>query len=159
MPRPAAPSKPVSFETSAGSIYDYPVYYDVIFGPTGRRRRTSWKLQFEKHAQRTVKSVFEPACGDGRILIKLGERGYKVSGNDLNPKAVDYCTSGWRKPTCPDGCRGDMSDFQLKKPVDAAFNLINTVRHLPTEEAMPGRISSGMADALAPGESTCSACI
>lgn len=151
MPRPAATSKPVSFETVAGSIYDYPVYYDVIFGADWKKETNFLEAAFEKHAQRTVKSVFEPACGTGRILIKLGERGYKVSGNDLNPKAVDYCNKRMAKAELPQtAVVGDMSDFQLKKPVDAAFNLINTVRHLPTEKHARDHLKC-MADALAPG--------
>jgi hypothetical protein len=33
-----------------------------------------------------------------------------------------------------------MSDFRLKRPVHAAFNLINTVRHLPTEKSMESHL-------------------
>ncbi len=68
-----------------GDIYDYPVYYDLIFG-------SDWRAEFDFltgcaserfAAKRPVKRLFEPACGTGRLLIKLAENGYEVSGNDL----------------------------------------------------------------------------
>ena len=135
----------------SGSIYDFPIYYDVIFGADWRKEIHFLEAAFEKHAERTVKTVFEPACGTGRLLIKLGQRGYKVLGNDLNPKAVNYCNKRMAKADLPQtAVVGDMSAFQLKKPVDAAFNLINTFRHLPTEKHARDHLRC-MADAIAPG--------
>jgi hypothetical protein len=43
-----------------------------------------------------------------------------------------------------------MSDFRVRRPFDAAFNLINTVRHLPSEAAMESHLQC-LARALAPG--------
>jgi SAM-dependent methyltransferase len=78
--------------------------------------------------------VFEPACGTGRLLIRLGQSGYTVSGNDLNPKAVEYCNSRLaRKQLPPSVVVGDMTDFTVRKKFDAAFNMINSFRHLATE--------------------------
>ena len=37
---------------------------------------------------------------------------------------------------------GDMSDFEVKRPYDSAFNTINSFRHLPTEEAAVGHLES-----------------
>lgn len=158
MPRPVASSKtkpaasqPTGIKTVSGSIYDYPVYYDVIFGADWKKETDFLELAFEKHADRKVKAVFEPACGTGRLMVKLAQRGYKVAGNDLNPKAIDYCNKKLGKAGFPEtGVVGDMSDFRLKKPVDAAFNLINTVRHLPTEQHAHDHLQC-MAEALAPG--------
>ncbi len=147
----SAKSKPAGIETVAGSIYDYPVYYDVIFGADWKKETQFLEAAFKKHAQRSVKSVFEPACGTGRLMVKLAQRGYRVAGNDLNPKAIDYCNKKLAKAGFPQtGEVADMSAFQLKKPVDAAFNLINTVRHLPTEKHAVNHLKC-MAEALAPG--------
>jgi len=147
----SAKSKSAGIETVAGSIYDYPVYYDVIFGADWKKETNFLEAAFEKHALRSVKSVFEPACGTGRLMVKLAQRGYKVGGNDLNPKAINYCNKKLAKAGFPEsGVVGDMSDFSLKKPVDAAFNLINTVRHLPTEKHAVDHLKC-MSNALAPG--------
>ena len=64
----SAQSKPAGIETVAGSIYDYPVYYDVIFGADWKKETEFLEAAFKKHAQRSVKSVFEPACGTGRLM-------------------------------------------------------------------------------------------
>ncbi len=138
-------------ETVNANLYDYPKYYDVIFG-------TDWKAEydfmlecFKAYSKRKVKRVFEPACGTGRLLIKLAQAGYTVGGNDLNPKAVDYCNARFKRHDLrPTATVGDMSDFTVSKPYDAGFNMINSVRHLPTE-AHARRHLECMAGAIAPG--------
>ena len=74
-------------------LYNFPKYYDLLFGSDWKAEFDFMRLCFEKHAERKVKRVFEPACGTGRLLIKLAQAGYDVAGNDLNPKAVDYCNA------------------------------------------------------------------
>jgi SAM-dependent methyltransferase len=123
-------------DTISANLYDFPKYYELIFG-------SDWKAEFDflrdcfaKHADRDVKRVFEPACGTGRLLVKLAQAGYEVSGNDLNEKAVNYCNDRLARHGLPRSVFvGDMADFRLKKKADAAFNMINSFRHLPTEEA------------------------
>lgn len=138
-------------DTVNADLYDYPKYYDVIFG-------TDWKAEFDfllacfdTYSHRKVKRVFEPACGTGRLLIKLAQAGYMVAGNDLNPKAVDYCNQRFKRHGLkPAATVGDMSDFTVKKPYDAGFNMINSVRHLPTEVHARRHLEC-MAKAIAPG--------
>ena len=43
-----------------------------------------------------------------------------------------------------------MSDFRLRRAVDAAFNMINSFRHLPTERQAQSHLEC-MAEAVAPG--------
>lgn len=138
-------------ETIQGSIYDYPKYYDLLFG-------SDWKAEFDflqaampVHCGRPVKRIFEPACGTGRLLIKLAQAGYEVGGNDLNEKAIDFCNDrmerfGYGRNTLV----GDMSNFKVRKKFDAAFNLINTFRHLPDEASAVAHLKC-MAAALNKG--------
>ncbi|MBX3437855.1 MAG: class I SAM-dependent methyltransferase [Planctomycetaceae bacterium] len=134
-----------------GNLYDYPKYYDLLFG-------SDWKAEFDfltacfpKHAGRKVRRVFEPACGTGRLLIKLAQAGYGIAGNDLNPKAVDYCNARLARHGFPRSVRvGDMADFQVARPFDAAFNMINSFRHLATEEQAASHLQC-VANAIAPG--------
>ena len=124
----------MSIEVSA-SIYDYPKYYDLLFGSDVAAEFRFLKACFTKHAGCDVRRVFEPACGTGRLLIKLGRSGYAVAGNDLNPKAVDFCNERLRKYNLPESVVvADMSNFKLKKKFDASFNMINSFRHLATEK-------------------------
>jgi len=138
-------------ETIKGHLYDYPKYYDLIFGDDWKAEFDFLQCCFEKHATRKVTSVFEPACGTGRLLIKLAQAGYQVSGNDLNEHAIKYCNNRLERSGFPrSAVRGDMSDFKLEHPVDAAFNTINSFRHLQTETAAENHLQC-VADALAPG--------
>ena len=74
-------------ETIVGDIYDYPKYYDVLFGSDWKAEFDFLEDCFERHTPRVVRRLFEPACGTGRLLMRLAEAGYEVSGNDLNAKA------------------------------------------------------------------------
>ncbi len=118
-----------------GSLYDFPKYYDLLFGSDWKAEFDFLQAVFAKHASRKVQRLFEPACGTGRLLIKLAQAGYDVAGNDLNPKAVKYCNARLQRHGFPPSVLvGDMSDFTVRRKFDAAFNTINSFRHLATEQ-------------------------
>lgn len=124
-------------ETLAGSFYDYPAYYDIVFGADWQTELRFLKRCFRAYVSGEVKSVFEPACGTGRLLYRLAKLGFQVSGLDLNDKSVAYCNARLQRlGYSPSVVVADMCDFQLSRPVDAAFNMINSVRHLSSEEAI-----------------------
>lgn len=130
-------------ETIQGHLYDYPKYYDVVYGSDWKPEFDFLRACFAKHAKIPVKRLFEPACGTGRLLIKFAQAGYDVSGNDLNPKAVDYCNRRLeRHGFAATAVVGDMADFSLKRRADAAYNMINSFRHLPSQEAAEGHLRS-----------------
>lgn len=124
-----------TFETLAGDLYDYPAYYDLVYGSDWKAELDFLENCFKTFADVTVQHVFEPACGTGRLLYRLAGRGLQVSGLDLNQQAVNYCNQRLQKRGFSDRVvRGKMEDFQLPKPADAAFNMINSFRHLLTHE-------------------------
>ena len=91
---------------------------------------------FDTHVPGQVRRLFEPACGTGRLVFRLAQAGYNVSGLDLNPRAVDYCNRRLARHGLPASVFvGDMADFRLPRKVDAAFNTINSFRHLLSESA------------------------
>ena len=123
-------------EKVAGDIYDYPNYYDLVFGSDWKAEFNFLEGVFEKYVKREVERVFEPACGTGRLLYRLADAGYGVSGLDLNQKSVDYCNDRLeRRGHQRSVFVGDMTDFKLPKKADASFNMINSFRHLATEKA------------------------
>lgn len=123
------------------SIYNHPKYYDLLFGSDWRAEFDFLEDCFERYTDRLVQRLFEPACGTGRLLIRFAQAEYIVGGNDLNEKAIQYSNNrlerhGFGRPCVV----GDMSDFGLeslpnKKPADAAFNTINTFRHLSDDKS------------------------
>lgn len=133
------------------NLYDFPRYYDLVYG-------SDWKAEFDflqgcfaRHVKGPVKSLFEPACGTGRLLFRLAAAGYRVAGNDLNAKAVAYCNQRLERRGFPATAKvQDMSDFRLRRPVDAAFNTINSFRHLASEAQAVAHLRC-MASAVRPG--------
>ncbi len=121
-------------ETITAPFYDFPKYYDLVYGSDWKAEFDFLQACFQKHAAGNVRRLFEPACGTGRLLVKLAAAGYRVGGNDINPKAVAYCNARLeRHGFPPSAVVGDMADFCLDQPVDAAFNTINSFRHLDSE--------------------------
>ncbi|MDZ4784159.1 MAG: class I SAM-dependent methyltransferase [Planctomycetia bacterium] len=136
---------------SPGKLYDFPAYYDLIFGADWREEFNFLRAAFDRYAAREVRRVFEPACGTGRLLVRLAKAGFQVSGLDLNAAAVEYCQRRFERLRLPAHVFvADMAAFKLKQPVDAAFNLINSFRHLPDEQAAAAHLKC-MAKCLAPG--------
>ena len=130
-------------ETISGHLYDFPKYYDLIFGSDWKAEFDFLLAMFEMHHRKPVKRVFEPGCGTGRLMVKLAQAGYEISGLDLNPHAVKFCNARLKRHGFPESAFiGDMADFQLPRKVDACFNMINTFRHLPSEAAAEGHFRS-----------------
>jgi SAM-dependent methyltransferase len=123
--------------TIHGSIYDHPKLYDVLFSAEWKREIEFLNNCFFRFGGGSVRRVFEPACGTGRLLWRLGKQGFDVSGLDLNPRAVAFCNRRLRKHGLPEtAVVGDMTDFHLERPVDAAFNLVSSFLHLTAEESV-----------------------
>ncbi len=137
---------------SKANIYDFPTYYDLVFGSDTAAELRFLVACFERFVDGRVRRVFEPACGTGRLMYRLARsHGLEVGGIDLNAKAVEYCNERLARLELKGRAQvGDMSDFAVKRPYDAAFNTINSFRHLPTEQAAVGHLES-MAGAVRPG--------
>ena len=123
-------------EETHGSLYDYPKYYDLVYGSDSKAELDFLRACMQKHARRPVRRIFEPACGTGRLLVKLAETGFHVAGNDLSARAVDYCNARLARHGFPaTAVVGDMSNFRLRRRVDAGFNMINSFRHLTSQRS------------------------
>ena len=125
----------------AASIYDFPVYYDLIFGTDWAAEYHFLLAAFAKHTNVKRRSgtpwrLLEPACGTGRLVYRFNKQGHHCDGFDLNEKAIDFCNQRLVKHGLrPSTWVADMTDFAVKKPYDAAFNTINSFRHLQSEKA------------------------
>lgn len=138
-------------EVIQANLYDYPRYYDLVFGSDWKAEFDFLVACFQNLAKRPVERVFEPACGTGRLLYRLAKAGYDASGLDLNPRAVDYCNRRLERHGFPASAFvGDMVDFRLPKKAHIAFNMINSFRHLTTEHAARGHLQC-VANALCKG--------
>lgn len=133
-PAPAR-AKKVKAETIK-SWYDYPDLYELGFLKETPKESVFLGDVFKKYVPFPVESVLELGCGSGRLICDMAPRGYKMTGLDLNPTALEYCKKKLKKKKATaELVVGDMSNFKFDQPFDAAVNAINTFRHLETEEA------------------------
>ena len=138
-------------EKISGNLYDYPRYYDLIFGSDWKAEVDFFQDCFAEYGRKQTERLFEPACGTGRLLFRLAKLGYEVAGLDLNSRAVAYCNRRLVKHGfSPSTIVGDMTDFHVAKKYHAAFNTINSFRHLATEQ-LARRHLQCMAEALTVG--------
>ncbi len=123
--------------------YDHPEYYDLAFNPGSNDECRFLTTCFEKHAKCSVRRVFEPACGTGRLLIRLAQHGFVVEGIDLNERAVEYCNNRfWQKGLDEPASIADMTAFRPRRKADAVFCTINSVRHLLSETDLVNHLES-----------------
>src|SRR5438046_825993 len=92
---------------------------------------------FNGLARRPVRRVVDIACGTGPHLMRLADRGYRMSGLDLSPRNVEFL----RERLAAKGHEGelvvgDMTDFRLARPVDAAICMQDSQGHLLKTEQL-----------------------
>jgi len=106
---------------------------------------------FRRFAKRKVRRVLDIACGTGPHLIRLAERGYHMSGLDLSPRNIEFLRQRVAdKGYGADLVVGDMTDFRLRRPVDAAICMQDSQGHLLTTEQLLAHLKC-VARALRPG--------
>jgi SAM-dependent methyltransferase len=113
--------------------YSAPRLYEIAFD-MNRKGEVDFLVHcFRRFARRPVRRVLDIACGTGPHLIRLAERGYDMAGLDLSPKNIEFL--GRRladKGLDGDLVVGDMTDFRLPRPVDAAICMQDSQGHLLT---------------------------
>ncbi|MHC4859119.1 MAG: class I SAM-dependent methyltransferase, partial [Planctomycetota bacterium] len=131
--------------------YDAAEWYDLAFSwdPKGEIAFLGWA--FENHARGPVRTVLEPGCGSGHFLIPL-RRDHRVIGFDINPSMIRLVNEKAARAGVgsPPVYRGDFSRFELARPVDSAYMLIDTIRHLTTRRALRRHFRC-MREAIRPG--------
>lgn len=134
-------------------IYDSPRYYDVAFEWEGTHLEVDRFVACFGHALRPVTRVLEAGCGTGRLLRRMADRGYRVTGYDLSPEAVAYAGERIAEEGLGESARvvrADMRTARFPEPFDAAFNAINTIGHVRTDEDVRAHFEA-TAYSLAPG--------
>ncbi len=138
-------------ETGRRSHYSAPRLYEIAFDLNRKGEVDFLVHAFETFARRPVRRVLDIACGTGPHLLRLAARGYRMSGLDLSPKNIEFL----RRRTAERGFTaelmvGDMTDFTLPAPVDAAICMQDSQGHLLTNEQIVLHLRA-VARALRPG--------
>jgi SAM-dependent methyltransferase len=134
--------------------YAQPEVYDVLHSP-----HTAGEVDLFQRCAREWEAPegrwLEPACGSGRYLRTLAERGIRCTGFDLDQGMLDYARGEIRRAGLTRRVRlacADMASFTdtIDDRFAVAFNPVNSFRHLhrPREAAAHLR---EVANALLPG--------
>ena len=132
--------------------YTAPRLYEIAFD-MNRKGEVDFLVHcFKRFARRApIRRVLDIACGTGPHLIRLADRGYRMSGLDLSAKNIEFL--GQRvadKGHRADLFVGDMTDFRLPNRVDAAICMQDSQGHLLTNEALLAHLRC-VARAVRPG--------
>jgi SAM-dependent methyltransferase len=117
--------------------YTAPRLYEIAFD-MNRKGEVDFLVHcFRRYAKRPVRRVLDIACGTGPHLVRLADRGYRMSGLDLSRQNIDFL----RERLADNGHEaelvvGDMTDFRLAQPVDAAICMQDSQGHLLTNEQL-----------------------
>jgi SAM-dependent methyltransferase len=117
--------------------YSAPRYYEIAFD-MNRKQEVDFLVHcFKRYARRRVMTVLDIACGTGPHLIRLAERGYRMSGLDLSPENVRFLSERAAGKSLAVTLEvADMTRFRLRRPVDAAICMQDSQGHLLTNEAI-----------------------
>ncbi|MEM1028356.1 MAG: class I SAM-dependent methyltransferase [Planctomycetota bacterium] len=142
--------------------YETPIYYDIIFDTDNEKEATFLERCHALHAADAAPdqslSVLEPACGSGRLLAALAQRGHRVAGVDLSEGSLKFA----RKRLADAEVKGKlkraaMQDFDLPAPgsdsgggYDLAHILVSSFKYL-TDEADAAACLNGITDHLRVG--------
>ena len=134
-----------------GDWYDHPQYYDLSLRDETLGEAAFIEAACRKYCDFPVRRLLEPACGSGRLVVEMAARGYALTGLDLNEKALDFLRKRLRRRKLQaEILRADMTDFTLSQPVETAYCLLNSFRHLLTEAGAKRHLEAVAAN-LRPG--------
>ena len=133
--------------------YETPLYYDIVFDEETPREEAFLCNIMEQHGTSVGKRILEPACGSGRLMLAMAQRGFSVEGFDLSEPMLGFA----KKRLDEHGIKGkmyaaDMANFSspTKKKFDLAHCLVCSFKYILEEDEARSHLNC-IADALAPG--------
>lgn len=117
--------------------YSAPQLYEIAFD-MNRKAEVDFLVHcFRKYGRRPTREVLDIACGTGPHLARLAARGYTMTGLDLSPRNIEYLRERLAaRGQTAELIVGDMTDFRLRRPVDAAICMQDSQGHLLTNEQL-----------------------
>jgi hypothetical protein len=114
--------------------YDHPKYYDIAFQACTEQEADFIEALCRKYCPFAVSRLLEPACGSGRLMVALAKRGFTMTGFDQSQAALSYLDARLAEQQLHAFTfKGELSSFPIHH-VDSAYCLVNTFRHLISEE-------------------------
>jgi len=117
--------------------YSAPRFYEIAFDLNRKGEVDFLEHCFRRFSRRAVRRVVDIACGTGPHLMRLADRGYQMSGLDLSPRNIHFLRERLAAKGYPgELVVGDMTNFRLGRPVDAAICMQDSQGHLLTNDQL-----------------------
>ncbi len=134
------------------SIYDYPLYYDILFGWDRGEEAWFYHHIFRRHGLPDGGRVLEVGCGTGQVGLRLARLGWAVTGLDNRQPMLDFLArkAAEAELDIRTVC-ADMTDFVLDEPCHAAFNPLGSFHILPDDASASAHLRAMAANLLPDG--------
>jgi SAM-dependent methyltransferase len=120
--------------------YETPLYYDIIFEEDTTKEGDFIEAalarfgRVRKHGGRP--RLLEPACGSGRLVAEMAQRGWAVTGFDRLDVMLDFAKERLaRRKLRAKLVRGELDAFRFREKFDVAHCLVSTFKYLRTGKA------------------------
>lgn len=131
--------------------YDDGLYYDIIFDAETDTDVAFLEGVFDRYVETGGSQMLEPACGSGRLVAAMSQRGFTVTGFDISAGMLDFARSRLRESKVRARlANARMESFAFREKFDMAHCLVSTFKYLDTEKAARGHLEC-VARALKPG--------
>jgi SAM-dependent methyltransferase len=123
----------LKLDTRRAREYTAPRLYEIAFD-LNRKGEVDFLVHcFKRYGRRPVRSVLDIACGTGPHLLRLADRGYRMSGLDLSARNIEFLRERLTaRGHTGELVVGDMTNFRLARSVDAAICMQDSQGHLLT---------------------------
>ncbi|MDD5014572.1 MAG: class I SAM-dependent methyltransferase [Atribacterota bacterium] len=114
-------------------LYNLSKYYDIAFSWDISQEIKLFRELFKRYVPFEIKSILEPACGTGRLLVNLSKYGYHVTGYDNSLQMIAYAKGKIAKAKLQNMAKviiGEMQSVKFKTRFDVAINSISSLGYL-----------------------------
>jgi len=117
--------------------YTAPRLYEIAFDMNRKGEVDFLRHCFKRYAKKPVRRVLDIACGTGPHLTRLADHGDAMAGLDLSKANIEFLRARLAaKSQTAELVVGDMTNFRLARPVDAALCMQDSQGHLLTNEQL-----------------------
>lgn len=118
------------------SIYDYPLYYDILFGWNRDAEAGFYDAAFRRYGVPPGGRLLEIGVGTGQVALRLARLGWQVTGLDVRPEMLSFLADAAAEAGVSlRTVRSDMTRFTLEDLHGGAYCPLSTFRILESDEA------------------------
>jgi ubiquinone/menaquinone biosynthesis C-methylase UbiE len=130
------------------TVYDFPEYYDILFGWDRDDEAEQYERALIHHGVPRGAPLLEVAAGTAQIGIRLARHGWRVTALDLSAAMLGFASDqAQRSGTAIETMLADMTSFRVGQRYSAALNPMSSFRLLQHEDQVAAHLDC-MADAL-----------